>query len=80
MRQESKGQGHSDIDGNCVGCGLHMHTSGFVWAHLVAVSQAASSANAKLPNPPHPSVRWRLCCLHREWSGVELEVDISPSN
>ena len=45
MRQESKGQGHSDIDGNCVRCGLHMRTSGFAWAHLVAVSQAASSAN-----------------------------------
>ena len=45
MRQECKGQGRSDIDGNCVGCGLHMRTSSFAWAHLVAFSQAVSSAN-----------------------------------
>ena len=29
MRQESKGQGCSDVDGNWVGCGLHMRTSSF---------------------------------------------------
>ena len=45
MRQESKGQGRSDVDGNWVGCGLHMRTSSFAWAHLVAFSLAVSSAN-----------------------------------
>ena len=45
MRQESKGQGRSDLDGNWVGCGLHMRTSSFAWAHLVAFSRAVSSAN-----------------------------------
>ena len=45
MRQESKGQGRSDVDGNWVGCGLHMRTSSFAWAHLVAFSRAVSSAN-----------------------------------
>ena len=57
MRQESKGQGHSDVDGKCVGCGLHMRTSGFAWAHLVAFSRAVFKQTTKLPNPPHPSVR-----------------------
>ena len=45
MRQESKGQGHSDFEGKCVGCGLHMRTSSLAWAHLVAFSRAVSSAN-----------------------------------
>ena len=45
MRQESKGQGHSDLDDKCVGCGLHMRTSGFAWAHIVAFSRAVFSAN-----------------------------------
>ena len=45
MRQESKGQGRSDVDGTCVGCGLHMCTSSFAWVHLVAFSRAVSLAN-----------------------------------
>ena len=45
MRQESKGQGRSDIDGSCVGYGLHMRASSFAWAHLVAFSRVVFSAN-----------------------------------
>ena len=45
MRQESKGQGRSDVDGNCVGCGLHMRTSSLAGVHLVAFSRAVPSAN-----------------------------------
>ena len=80
MRQGSKGQGRSDVDGNCVGCGLHSALAvlhGRTSWHSV---EWFLQLTTKLPNPPHSSVRWRLCCLHRKWSGVEMEVDIPPSN